>query len=311
MLIFHHILHKNISRHFLLAFIFLMISGPENGYGRSFFDDMGRQVPLASEPKRIVSMAPNITEILFALGLKNQIVGVTNYCNYPAEAANIERIGGFINPSLEKIIFLKPDIILCTADGNRKETVRQLENIGLPVFVVNPVDIDKLFNAILRISEITGRKEEGIILVTQLRDQQQQISAMTKSLSKPRVFFQVGIEPIITVGGETFITKLIDAAGGINIYGHESSRYPRCSIEDIISKNPDIIIISSAGKMADYRHAKKYWQQWSNLQAVQDNRIYRIDPDIINRPSPRIMDALEELTKILHPEVRWSPLKRH
>jgi iron complex transport system substrate-binding protein len=301
---FPHNAHTKYHLSLLLFISYVFLSFPAEGVSKTFIDELGRKTILSSEPERIVSMAPNITEILFSLELGEKIVGVTDYCDYPPAALKKERIGGFINPSLEKIIALKPDIIICTADGNRKETVTQIEKLGFPVYVVHPVNMEGFFKTLTDIGEITGRKMESRKLVSQLREKQKRILALTEKLPKPKVFFQVGIDPIMTVGRKTFIDEFINIAGGQNIYGLEKTRYPRCSVEDVLTKDPAIIIVATMGGKENYERAKEYWQQWKKLQAVQNRQIHWIDPDIIDRFSPRIMDTLEELTGILHPDLR-------
>jgi iron complex transport system substrate-binding protein len=220
-----------------------------------------------------------------------------------------DRIGGFVNPSVEKIIALKPDLVFATVDGNRKETVAQIEKIGLPVFVVNPVTMEGFFKTISRIGKITGHTRESRDLIAQLRKKQQHIQSLTDPLPKTKVFFQVGVDPIITVGNDTFIDELIGLAGGLNIYGGETQRYPRCSIEDVLMKDPAVIILATMGGKNTFERANQYWRQWKQVQAVRKGRIHWIDPDTIDRFSPRIMDALEALTILLHPDLQGR-LKR-
>ncbi|MBN1665320.1 MAG: cobalamin-binding protein [Deltaproteobacteria bacterium] len=283
---------------------FILPASTAECHGKTYIDELGRKVFVQSEPVRIVSMAPNITEILFSIGLDDKIVGVTNYCNYPAGALKKKRIGGFINPSLEMIIALKPDLVICTADGNRKETVMQLEKIGVPVYVTHSVDMHGFYKTLSDIGDITGRKRESRTLISRLTERHKRVLTLTAPLAKPTVFFQVGVDPITTVGNKTFINELIGLAGGRNIYGAEKTRYPRCAAEDVLTKDPAVIVIATMGDRSNYERARRYWQQWGNMQAVRNRRIHWIDPDTIDRFSPRVMDALEELTGIVHPQLR-------
>ena len=177
-------------------------------------DETGRRVQIVKTPQRIVSLAPGLTETLFALGLGDQIVGVTTFCDWPAAALTKEKIGGFTNPSIEKIIALKPDLILATADGNRKETVEQLERLGLTVYVTNPANTRGVLNSIARIGEITGRAQPSEKLVEKLQKRLDRITSLTRAKQKPRVFFQLGLEPMITAGRGTLIHEVIERAGG-------------------------------------------------------------------------------------------------
>jgi iron complex transport system substrate-binding protein len=206
-----------ISLTVFLALFYVSIS-----CARTVTDEIGRSVTISNAPRRIVSLAPGITETLYELGLDDKIVGVTSYCNWPPRARQKPRIGGFTNPSIEKIVSLKPDLIIATADGNRKDTVNQLERIGLAVYVTNPSDTDRILKSILHIGEITDKINVAEKLVEKLQKRLDNIAAQTQNKRKPRVFFQIGLEPVITAGRGTLISEVIGRAGGINIAGHDS-----------------------------------------------------------------------------------------
>ncbi len=210
-----------------------------------YTDEVGRDVAVSSPPRRIVSLAPSITETLFALGLDREIVGVTRLSDYPEAARSKPRVGTFINISLERVVSLNPDLVIGTADGNRKETVLQLERVGIPVYVVNPKSCEEIFHTILDIGKITGREKRAEELVTDLRGRIDQIASSLEGLKRPRVFLQIGVSPIITVGSGTLHNELILRAGGGNVYDGVAVSYPRCGIEDVIARKPDIIILSS------------------------------------------------------------------
>lgn len=269
-------------------------------------DETGRCVKIASTPQRIVSLAPGITETLYALGLENKIVGVTTFCNWPAAARTKTRVGGFTNPSIEKIVSLKPDLIIATADGNRKETVQQLEEIGLPVYVTNPSDTHGVLKSIQQIGEITGRGNEGTIIVGKLQKRLNNVMDKVRYQRKPRVFFQIGLEPIITAGRGTLINEVIERAGGINVTGRDTANYPRYSAEGIIGAEPDIIIFAPMVHDKEFKGVKKFWRKFGELSAVKNNRIYPMNADLINRASPRIVDAVEIMASILHPDIKRS-----
>jgi iron complex transport system substrate-binding protein len=290
---------------FLLPFTFFL--SPAYGTSRLVIDEIGREVNLPSCPQKIVSLAPNITETLFALGLESEIAGVTMFCNYPEEAKKKPKVGGLINLSLETIVSLEPDLIIATADGNRKETVDQLENIGLSVYVINPGNIMEILDMISHIGIITGREREADRLRKNLEGRIENVLRQKEGLSRPRVFMQVGMDAMISAGRNTFLHELITMAGGDNIAGDSAIRYPRFGIEEIIIKNPDFIIVSSMKKEASLKRAEEMWRRWDTISAVKNDRMYIIDSDIITRPSPRIIDALEELFTIIHPEALKLP----
>lgn len=280
---------------------FFFFSGP--AYAGVFLDDLGRKVEIAPSPKKIVSLAPGITEILYGLGLDGEIAGVTIYCNYPEAARLKPKIGGFTNISVEKILSLNPDLIIGTADGNSKETVMRLESLGMPVYVTNPKTLDEILGMVLAIGRITGKEREAKKLTLDLKNRVKNLSSLVNGRRKRSVFFQVGGEPIITVGRDTVHNQLITLAGGVNIAGGEKTLYPRYSVEEVIARQPEVIILTSMKYETDVSTIWNKWRKWPHIPAVRDNRLHIIDTDLIDRSSPRIVDALAEMVKIIHPEV--------
>ena len=266
-------------------------------------DEVGRSVNIAGTPQRIVSLAPGITEILFALNLDGKIVGVTSFCDWPREAAKKTSIGGFTNPSLEKIVSLKPDLILATADGNRPETVRQLEKIGMTVYVTNPVDTAGILQSILHIGDVTGQRQAARSLTWQLQRRLDVVAVQISNKKKPRVFFQIGMDPVITVGKRTLISDVIERAGGTNIAGKDTARYPRYSAEGVMAHAPEVLLFAPMATDREFKKVKKYWEQFPGIPAVKNKQIYPMKTDLIGRASPRIVDAIEQVAKILHPEI--------
>jgi iron complex transport system substrate-binding protein len=267
-------------------------------------DETGRRINISGVPKRIVSLAPGITEILFALEMDDQIVGVTHFCDWPEKAGQKADIGGFTNPSLEKILSLKPDLILATADGNRPETVRQLEKIGMTVYVTNPADTGGILQSILHIGDITGRPQAARKLIAQLQKRLDAITAQIQNKMKPRVFFQIGMDPVITVGKHTMISDVILRAGGTNIAGEDTARYPRYSAEGVMAGAPDVLLFAPMATDKEFKKVKRYWEQFPGIPAVKNKQIYPMNTDLIGRASPRIVNAIERVAKILHPEIK-------
>lgn len=288
----------------LAALCLFLFTGPAAVRAAVHEDDLGRKVQIPSYPRRIVSLAPSITETLFALGLDREIVGVTEFCNFPEAALTRPKVGSFISLSAEKIVSLKPDLILATADGNRKESVEQLTRLGLPVYTVSPSNLDQVFGMIVTIGRMTGRDREALSLIQRLRQRVLHVTAVTERLPRPKVFFQVGLDALVTVGRDTFLNELISLAGGVNIAGEEKTRYPRFSIERVISAAPDVIIVTSMKGEGGFEQVKKNWTRWSSLPAVRQGRIHLLETDVVFRPSPRIVDGLEELARLIHPEAR-------
>ena len=285
--------------------VFLAVFCADISCARTVVDETGRSVNITSTPQRIVSLAPSITETLYALNLDNKIAGVTTFCDWPVAARKKPQIGGFSNPSIEKIVSLKPDLVIATADGNRKDTVQQLERLGLPVYVINPSNINGFLRSILHIGEITNREKDARKLVEKNKKRLNNISAQVGHKKKPRIFFQLGLEPVFTVGRGTLINEIIELAGGINVAGHDTARYPIYSAEGIIGASPEIIVFAPMVNDNNFAAVKKFWQKFGELPAVKDNKIYPINADLINRASPRIFDAVEIMAHIFHPDIKY------
>jgi iron complex transport system substrate-binding protein len=295
--------YKYTMKLFLIMLVILFSQGV---YAGLYIDETGREVNIPPSPKRIVSLAPSITETLFALGLGEEIVGVTTFSDYPEAAKSKPRVGSFVNISLERVVSLNPDLIIGTADGNKKETIEQLERIGFPVYMINPASLEEIFEMILDIGSITGKDNIATGLVRTLRERVSTVVSQTTSFKKPKVFFQIGIDPIVTVGRDTLHNKLIELGGGINISGGQTAKYPRYSIEEIIIRKPEIIIVSSMKRGEDFDRIRDTWKRWKNIPAVKNNRIYIFDTDLTDHPSHRIVDGLEAMARIIHPEVSFG-----
>lgn len=286
----------------LFACIFV-IMGVDTVLPAVYMDEMGRRVDIPSLPQRIVSLAPSITETLYSLNLGERIVGVTEFSNYPDEAKRKPNVGSYINLNIEKIISLKPDLIIAIADGNKKESVGTLERLGYSVYTINPRCVKDVFRTIVNIGKITGCVDRANKLIKELKNRINYIESRTRGIERPRVFFQIGINPVVTVGKDTFHNDLIKMAGGLNISGNEKAKYPRYSMEEVLLNTPDIIIISSMDRGGGFDRKKREWMKWKSIPAVKNGRIYVIDSDLVDHPSPRIIDGLEELSRLIHPEL--------
>jgi iron complex transport system substrate-binding protein len=267
-----------------------------------FIDEVGREVTIPSSPKRIVSLAPNITEILFSLGLDEEIVGVSINCNFPERVTNKVRVGSYINLDFERIISLKPDLIIATGAGNTREMVERLGEFGFPTYVIFPRNFDEILTSIGHIGQVTGREDQAAGIIQAMKKRKERVAAQVRNLARPRVFLQIGDIPIVTAGPGSFADNLIALAGGENIAGDEKEMYPRWSMEEILKRSPEVILISTHNPKGDYRKVLREWGRWKTIPAVKQGRIHLIDSDLIDRPSPRIVEGLEEITKALHPE---------
>ena len=269
---------------------------------QKFKDEVGREVAFPFPPRRIVSLAPNITEILFSLGLDEEIVGVSIHCNFPEKAKNKPRVGSYISLDYEKITSLKPDLIIATGAGNTRDMVDRLEKLGFPTYVLFPSNFDGILKSIVRIGEVVNREREAKVINEEMRERKRRIVEITRGLPRPKVFVQIGDVPLVTVGKGSFADDLIRLAGGENIAGKEKEVYPRFGMEEVLKRSPEVIVISSMNPEGDYQKILQGWSRWKIIPAVKNGRLHLIDSDLLDRPSPRIIEGLEQLAKILHPE---------
>jgi cobalamin transport system substrate-binding protein len=253
---------------------------------------------------RIVSLAPSITEILYALGLENQIVGVTQHCNYPADALTKPKVGSYVDLNVEKILTLKPDLVIATADGNEKDSVERLVKFGIRVLVTNPKNLPEVFETIQTIGRVTSREQQALAIIAALHKRADHIIQACARLSQPKVFLQINEQPLMTVGRDTFHNNLITLANGMNISGGEVIKYPKFSLEQVLKAKPDVILITSMERGAAGENKKGRWKQWGQIPAVKNGRIQLLDSDLLDRPSPRLVDGLEALAQAIHPELR-------
>lgn len=272
-------------------------------YGVMSIDDLGREVRFNHPPQRIVSLDPSITEILFALGLNNEVVGVTDYCDYPEQARSTSKVGGYINPNIEAIALLEPDLVVTTLKTNTPRLIQQLEDFGIKVFVLDPKKIEDIFENISALAKLTYRKERAKEIVGALKERLQEIKRKVAGISRPGVFLEMGKDPLISVGPGSFAHDLIEIAGGRNVASQSSSPYRRYTLEEILLADPEVIIICSMTPDDSSLAQKKWWKRWTNMSAVRNGRIYVIEANLLTRPGPRIIEGLMEIAKAIHPEI--------
>jgi len=252
---------------------------------------------------RYISIAPSTTEILFALGLNEEIVAVSSYCNYPPEAKNKASVGDFSHPNMEKIAYLKPDYIFCTG-LEQAQVIRELKRLNFNVYAADPENIQGLFETIRDIGKITGREKEAIRLIGKMKSDIEAVSSAAKLIpeeKRVRVFIEIWHEPVMTAGKGSFIDELITLAGGINI-AHEIKRpYSNFSAEKVISLNPGCIIMAYMDKESPLKLVEARFG-WKGIDAIKNKRVFNdIEPDILLRPGPRITEGLKEIYKRLYP----------
>jgi iron complex transport system substrate-binding protein len=257
-------------------------------------DDLNRKIQFQNPPQRIVSLAPSITETLFSLGLGDKVVGVTRYCNYPLEAKKKQVIGGVVDPNYELIVSLNPDLIIMTVEGNTKESFERLSGLGFKIFVTNPRNFDGIFKTMLDIGKICAVEERAKFLVDSLMGELERIE---KPKNKPKIFVLLSLNPLMTAGKNTFINEIIERAGGVNIGGRSNQNYPIFNREEILRENPDILILTDT--TLDKDELLKNFPEWKHLKAVKENKIFKIDPDILLRPSSRVVLATKIISQLI------------
>ncbi len=288
---------------FLLLLVLPLFLPPAPAAARVVRDELGRKVDVPENPRRLVPLVPSLAEIMFALGLEKRIVGVTDFANYPPAARGKPKIGSFFNLNLEKIIALRPDLVVASLEGRQETIIASLEKFGVPVYRVNPRSLTGIYLTLNNLGEITGTLGRAQQVILAMKKRVGRIEQLVAGRPRQRVFYQVGVDPIITVNGKTFAADLIDRAGGVLVTRDNPVLYPRYSVERVIADDPQVIIISSMSPNTNYRRLVATWKRWRSIAAVRDNRVFVVDADLVDRASPRIVLGLEKIARLLHPEV--------
>ncbi|MBN1847678.1 MAG: cobalamin-binding protein [Deltaproteobacteria bacterium] len=291
--------HRKIILKVMICFLILGSSLPV--FGETFEDAMGREITLHKAPARIIPLAPSLTEIVYFLGLGDRVVGVTEFSYYPPEAMAKPKVGSYINLNIERIISLSPELAIGTKDGNQPGIIELLEQAGIQIFIVNPRKVKDVIKTISQIGDVCGVSEKAGLLTRQLNQRMERIQSVIATKERPLVFFQINLRPIMTVNRDTFHHDLITLAGGLNLAQDEPITYPRISREEVIRRRPDVIIISSMDRGGGFEDARQEWLEWPSIPAVKHNRVHLINSDLTDRPSPRIIDGLEAMVRMIHP----------
>lgn len=263
-------------------------------------DDFGREITLEEPARKVVSLVPSVTEIMFALGAGELVIGASAYCNYPEAALDVPRVGDFDGPNLEAIVALEPDLVV--AASLHKETVEALEGLGIPVLALDPMTFAEIYANILLLARAIGEEKAGEDLVADMKNR---LAAVAEALGeleeeeRPVVFFENWYPGIWTAGEDTFIDEIIAWAGGKNL-AWGISRWTEIQEEEVLARNPDIIIHGYYEPWPVEPFDQR--EGWDAVTAVQQGRIYFVNPDITSRTGPRVVDAVEELARLFHPE---------
>lgn len=297
--------HQSFKRaaalYFLLGIIFLAANCRNSDQTvqadlptREVTDDLGRAVKIPQNVERAVSLAPNLTENIFAVGAGNKLVGVTSYCDYPEEAKAIAKIGDTISPNIETIIALKPQIVFVSTASQIENFTKTLEGQNIAVFITNPNDFEGILRNLKQLGDILGTSANAEKLVAALRNRAATVKEKVKNQPPPKVFVQIAKEPLFTVGKDSFITEIVGLAGGESVTKTVPQAYPKLSKETALALNPNVLILSDSPDNTAPNEVFK------NSGAVKNNRIYRVNAAWLARPGPRVVDAIEQLARDLH-----------
>ena len=297
---------KTILKFAAPALYFLFIFNPISQANQSLTikDDLGNTYVLGNPPQRIISLAPNVTEILFALGLENRIIGVTRYCNHPKEAQTKNRIGGMVDPDLEKIIALHPDLIIAFR-GNPLRLIQRIKSLDLPVFVLESgTTLESVLSLIQRIGRVTRKEKTAKNLTDHLNRRFNKIKERLNNVrTRPKVFINLHGKGLWTSGKNSFMNDMVREARGRNIAGEVTRAWFSYNREELIHKNPDLILVLAKTEK-DFLEVKTWFSQEAHLEsihAVQNDKFSFLDEDLVTRPGPRIFEAFAQLARILHP----------
>jgi iron complex transport system substrate-binding protein len=280
---------------------------------QSLVDDTNYPTSLTAYPERIVSVAPSCTELLFAIGAGDKVVGVTDYCNYPYNftawiaEGNMTSVGNFKDPNMEVITTLDPDLILASG-GVQAESVDTLRERGYKVLVLDPTTIDGILNNVELVGNATGKRAEATAFVNDITTRIETVENTVAGATKPKVYYEVYYYATAswTIGGLAWQTEVIEKAGGINIFDDQQTDYYQYQVEALIDRNPDVIVLPGEGMgsgTAESIEAVKARPGWDTTNAVQNDRIYQINSDIIERSGSRLAEAIEQMAEFFHPEL--------
>lgn len=273
-------------------------------------DDLGRRITIPTNIRRAISLAPSVTESIFAVGAGDRLVGDTTFCDYPEEAKGIQKVGDTLNPNMETIVALKPDVVIVSGASQLETFTNTLDKNGMAVYVTNPKSLNEIEMSLKRLAEIFETKKETEALLDKINRRRLEIGdkvgtylaedasreAYEKRVDLKKVFIQISKEPLFTIGRDSFLNQVIEEAAGKSVTDYVETAFPKLSKETASALNPEVLILSDSPDNQEPNEAFK------NSPAVKNGRVYKINADIISRPGPRLIDALEQIAKDLHPE---------
>ena len=267
---------------------------------RQITDEAGRIVRISGKIERTISLAPNLTETIYAVGAGDRLVGNTTYCDYPEEAKSVQKVGDTLQPNIERILALRPNLIFISTSSQLEAFAKQLDEHGIPVYVSDPHDLEGVFRSIHNLGLLLDRQQQAEELLNQLRKRTAVVEKAVFNSKAVRVFYQLSAEPLYTAGRDAFVTDLIRRAGGLSVTADVPEAWPRFSEESAVAAKPDAIILPTGGSMgaanSDVAAGLK------KAPAVLNGKVIKIDGDLLVRPGPRAIEGLEKLAHALHPD---------
>jgi len=264
-------------------------------------DMHGVDVVLKAPPQRIVSLVPSATELIYALGGEDRLVGRTDFCDYPPAAKSKTSVGGMISPSLETLVALKPDLVIVTSSGNREETFKQIERLGIAVYRVGADRISEVKEVARRMGQLTGREAAVGPLLDAIDRRVATVRDAVKPFGRPRVLYVLWPDPLIVPGKKALVTDLLDIAGAESITKADAQDYPRYSLEAAVAKSPEVIVLANHGSQSG-PIALDRWKRLTSLPALKAGRIHSVDGNLMHRYGMRVLDGLDQLARAVHPE---------
>ena len=287
----------------ILLGVLAVLSAPAAPPAADTIQDMlGRSVPLQPGPVRLVSLAPSLTEVVFALGRGDWLVGVSDFCDYPPPARTLPRVGGILAPNLERILQARPGLVLVTAEGNSMEGVTPLTRLGLAVFMVRPEGIQGVLDSIALLGRALQAEARASVLAGEIRQQLGRVRDRVQDRGRPRVLYLLWANPLMAAAPGTYIHDLIETAGGRNVVQDRTVPYPRIGWEQVLAWAPEVIVLPEHREGEPQALPAEMQRAWRGVPAVRANRVVSLPSDPIHRPGPRIVEGVERLARAIHPE---------
>jgi iron complex transport system substrate-binding protein len=288
---------RTSMKRLLLGFVALTLALPCSA-SHVLTDETGRSVTVPDHPHRIICLVPSVTDSVFSLGAADDVAAISDFVKYPPEALNKPSVGSISNPSMETILSLHPDLVLGMPQSTQRSILDQIQNLGIPVYLVDPHGITGILHSIMSLGQAINREPQSVAVVARLKLRIAAVRASVQGKPVVRVFAPISYDPVITIGKGAFITEIINAAGGESITADLVQEWPQISMETVVARAPEALLLVRGGRITI--DILKDRPGWNALPAVRERRVYFVDRRV-EFPSPVAIDALEDLAKQFHP----------